>query len=320
MEHSFDVNIAKKYGINVAILLKNLYFWISKNRANGKHSHDAYYWAYNSKKAFAELFPYMTERQIDYALNKMVKSRLIIKGNYNKNAYDRTCWYAITEYGYSILENRKPEKDEPAEQKEPENTASQNCDEGSKTAKRSILQNCEMDLTKLLNRSHTIVRPIPDNKPDNKPDSKKERVKEKSAGEEKKSGSKKKKEQPSRFVPPTLDEVTEYCVAGGKSINPEQFVSYYTSNGWKVGKSPMKNWKAAVRTWELRNRGMEWNRHIARFGSVRAVNQSYERASNYDLDAYEACSIFDNGDLTAKDLERFLKKPAEPLINELISG
>lgn len=141
----------------------------------------------------------------------------------------------------------------------------------------------------------------------------KERKKERSAEEEKKSESKKKKEQPSRFVPPTLDEVTEYCVAGGKSINPEQFVSYYTSNGWRVGKSPMKNWKAAVRTWELRNRGMEWNRHIA-------VNQSYERESNYDLEAYEACSIFDNGDLTAKDLERLLKKPAEPLINELISG
>ena len=54
----------------------------------------------------------------------------------------------------------------------------------------------------------------------------------------------------SRFVPPTIEQVKEYCAERKNSVDAERFVSYYDSNGWKVGKNPMKDWKAAVRTWE----------------------------------------------------------------------
>lgn len=110
MEHSFDIDIAKRYGIQPAILLKNIYFWIEKNKANDKNFYDGYWWTYNSKKAFAELFPYMTARQIEYALQKLIEDDLIITGNYNKVAYDRTLWYAITKKGYSILQNCEMEE------------------------------------------------------------------------------------------------------------------------------------------------------------------------------------------------------------------
>ena len=110
MIHSFDVNIAKKYGIEEAILLNHLYFWIEKNRANNKHCYDGYYWTYSSKKAFTDLFPYLTERQVDYALKKLLDDGLIMKGNYNKSGYDRTLWYAITKNGYSILQNCQMEE------------------------------------------------------------------------------------------------------------------------------------------------------------------------------------------------------------------
>lgn len=53
-----------------------------------------------------------------------------------------------------------------------------------------------------------------------------------------------------RFVPPTIEQVKEYCAERKNSVDAERFVSYYDSNGWKVGKNPMKDWKAAVRTWE----------------------------------------------------------------------
>ena len=53
-----------------------------------------------------------------------------------------------------------------------------------------------------------------------------------------------------RFTPPTLEEVEAYCLERGNSVDPERFIDYYTSNGWKVGKNTMKDWKAAVRTWE----------------------------------------------------------------------
>lgn len=125
MEHSFDINIAKKYGIQAAILFKHLYYWISKNKANEANFYDGEYWTYNSKAAFSELFPYLTARQIDYALQKLIDDGLVITGNYNKVPYDRTLWYAITKKGYSIL------------------------------------QNCEMEATKLSNGNNEIVQPIP---------------------------------------------------------------------------------------------------------------------------------------------------------------
>ena len=52
-----------------------------------------------------------------------------------------------------------------------------------------------------------------------------------------------------RFIPPTVDEVKAYCTEKGYVVDPERFVDFYTSNGWRVGKNPMKDWKAAVRNW-----------------------------------------------------------------------
>lgn len=104
MEHSFDIEIAQEYGIQCAIILKNIYFWIEKNRANDKHFHDGKYWTYNSIKAMTELFPYMSKNTINRALDKLEEEGLVITGNFNGVAYDRTKWYALTDLGYSICE------------------------------------------------------------------------------------------------------------------------------------------------------------------------------------------------------------------------
>ena len=53
-----------------------------------------------------------------------------------------------------------------------------------------------------------------------------------------------------RFVKPTVEEVRQYCIERNNNVNAEQFYDYYESNGWKVGKNSMKDWKACVRTWE----------------------------------------------------------------------
>lgn len=53
----------------------------------------------------------------------------------------------------------------------------------------------------------------------------------------------------SRFTPPTVDQVRAYCTENGYALDADRFVDYYTSNGWRVGKNPMKDWKAAVRNW-----------------------------------------------------------------------
>ena len=52
-----------------------------------------------------------------------------------------------------------------------------------------------------------------------------------------------------RFCHPSVSEVKEYCLEKGYSVDPERFIDYYDANGWKVGRNPMKDWRAAVRIW-----------------------------------------------------------------------
>ena len=64
-----------------------------------------------------------------------------------------------------------------------------------------------------------------------------------------------KKKPTKRFKKPTLEEVKAYCLERKNNVDAEKFIDYYESNGWRVGKNPMSNWKAAVRTWERNNYG-----------------------------------------------------------------
>lgn len=61
------------------------------------------------------------------------------------------------------------------------------------------------------------------------------------------------KKQKEKFTKPTLEECKQYCLERNKGIDAEKWFNYYESNGWKVGKNPMKDWKAAIRTWEKNN-------------------------------------------------------------------
>lgn len=79
------------------------------------------------------------------------------------------------------------------------------------------------------------------------------RIKDKEQGIEDK-GQDKKSTTRKRFVPPTREEVQAYCAERGNNVNADKFVDYYTSKGWVVGKVPMKDWKAAVRGWEQRDK------------------------------------------------------------------
>ena len=102
MKHIFDVDIAKEYGVNAAVILENINFWIQKNEANEANFFDGNCWTYNSVKAMETLFPYMTAKQIRNAIEVLVDANLVVIGNYNENPMNRTKWYALTEKGKSI--------------------------------------------------------------------------------------------------------------------------------------------------------------------------------------------------------------------------
>lgn len=61
-------------------------------------------------------------------------------------------------------------------------------------------------------------------------------------------------EKTKRFYPPTIDEVKQYCEERKNNIDPMAFIDFYSSKGWMIGKNRMKDWKAAVRTWERKRK------------------------------------------------------------------
>lgn len=95
--HSVDVELAKKVGFDEANILGFVAYWVKNNRDNNRNFYDGRYWTYNSAQALTEQFPYWTRRQISGLLEKLEKMGAIVKGNYNKNKFDRSSWYALTD-------------------------------------------------------------------------------------------------------------------------------------------------------------------------------------------------------------------------------
>jgi hypothetical protein len=96
------------------------------------------------------------------------------------------------------------------------------------------------------------------------------------------------------FVKPTLDEVKNYCLERNNSVDPESFIDFYESKGWLIGKNHMKDWKAAVRTWEKRNKG-ESNDRVLGTDTSRDEAE-YERQVREQLKRIES-GEFDNENL-----------------------
>lgn len=147
MYFSFNSKIADKYGVNEAIFIQNVYFWIKQNKANDRNYYEGKYWTYNTADALAELFPFWSVHQIKRLIKKLEALEILILGNFNKKGFDRTNWYALSDEIMSIYE---------------ENETAQ-----------SIVRNRSMDSAKSLNASSEIAPPIPDINTDILPDNKK---------------------------------------------------------------------------------------------------------------------------------------------------
>lgn len=106
--HTFSISDAIRYGVEEAVVISNLRFWLAKNAANERHKYDGYYWTYNSARAFAELFPYWTSNKIQKLLKTMEQKEYILSGVYNERGYDRTKWYSMPEFSVeSVDESRR---------------------------------------------------------------------------------------------------------------------------------------------------------------------------------------------------------------------
>ena len=100
--HTFDIDIAAQIGVNQAIMLNNIYFWVKKNEANNNNFFEGKHWTYNSVGAFSELFPYWSNKQIRLILTKLINDGYIESGNFNKAKYDKTRWFTLTNKAKSL--------------------------------------------------------------------------------------------------------------------------------------------------------------------------------------------------------------------------
>lgn len=84
------------------------------------------------------------------------------------------------------------------------------------------------------------------------------------------------------FSTPTVDDVRAYCLERNNKVDPQQFVDFYESKGWMIGKNKMKDWKAAVRTWER----SETKTRQGETAKLTKDNNNFERR-RYDMDKLE---------------------------------
>lgn len=209
MQHSFDITVAQEYGVNVAIFLNNIAFWIKKNQANNKHFYEGRYWTYNSQEALTELFPYWSRQTIRTVLKSCESKGLLMKGNYNETTYDRTTWYTLTDLGLSLF----------------------SC---FNNIQKTLGGNQPMDVLKPTSPLVETNQPIPDSKPDIKPDKRKER------------GEKRPRAQnvSLQFLPNDHHELLAAQLHLDLRKEKECFIDYYAANGRK-----MFSWDSAFNNW-----------------------------------------------------------------------
>ncbi len=112
----------------------------------------------------------------------------------------------------------------------------------------------ETDEKPNINLSVTEAKPSDNQTVTNTEPKEKEKAKDKANGNVKEKENAKAfcAETPRRFTKPTVEDIREYCHERGNGIDPQRFFDFYEAKGWRVGNQPMKDWQAAVRTWEGR--------------------------------------------------------------------
>lgn len=87
-----------------------------------------------------------------------------------------------------------------------------------------------------------------------------------------------------RFEKPTISDIEQYCIERNNNVNAEHFFDYYESNGWKVGKNSMKDWKAAVRTWERSEYRKPNSKKNSKEDAINVVNNLMNKLGGVDTE------------------------------------
>lgn len=106
------VDLAARYGLDVAVFIQNIYYWVRKNEANQEHFYDGRYWAHSSYRGLEKWFePLWSMQQIKRIVSKCRDQGLLLVGDYNPDGFTHTNWYSVTDAVLKIYgDSPEPEK------------------------------------------------------------------------------------------------------------------------------------------------------------------------------------------------------------------
>lgn len=246
--HSFNIHIAKELGIEEAVVISNFQWWLNKNAANGINQHDGRTWTYNTQEALVKLFPYMNRNKIRYVIDGLVKSGILVKGNYNKSTYDRTVWYAFNDEKKWLYASGNNPLETP---ESIENT------EMIKSG-LSIGEFSPMEAGKFTSPTGEIYQTIPDINTNITTD-----INNNSLSHEREESTIFTQELPPPSANrPTVDkevetltaeDVVKYLAAMAMTLPEKEartFINHYEGQSWHTNKgAPISNWRAYARKW-----------------------------------------------------------------------
>lgn len=241
--HYFDVDVARRCGVNAAILLSDIQYWCERSKGDPAHLREGRVWMWSSWQGFAERHPYLTVEQIRYALKQLIKTKEVVAAQYSGRALDHTTWYSPIDSG--TIPNRIGNNPESIrEQSRIEQgiipNRSGNSPESTTIHYRNALENAletnrdNVGGNRYVSHPNVVAR-----------------------GEEE------------NITHPTIDQAREYARAAGLRVDAEAFVRINEASGWKDAQGrPVQNWKRWLEGYALKHPasvGEEWQGHKLEF-------------------------------------------------------
>lgn len=241
--HYFDVDVAQRCGVNAAILLSDIQYWCERSKGDPAHLREGRVWMWSSVRDFRERHPYLTARQIRYALEQLTAAEVVITAQYSDRALDRTIWYSPVDL-----------------------TPVANAFDNSG---KCIGQQCQMQMTPVANAfdksgvpttihyRETLNNTIETNRDNvggnryvSPPNVVVQREEE-------------------NITHPTIDQAMEYARAAGLRVDAEAFIRANEATGWKDTQGrPIRNWKLWLQGYAAKHPasvGEEWQGHKLEF-------------------------------------------------------
>lgn len=241
--HYFDVDVAQRCGVNAAILLSDIQYWCERSKGDPAHLREGRVWMWSSWQGFAERHPYLTVRQIRYALGRLIAEEVVFTAQYSDRALDRTIWYSPADS--TIVANALDNSGECiGQQCRIQKTPVANAFDKS-GGPTTIHYKKTLENTIETNRDN-----VGGNRYVSPPDVVVRREEE-------------------TITHPTIDQAREYARAVGLRVDAEAFVRANEATGWKDTQGrPIRNWRLWLQGYAAKHPasvGEEWQGHKLEF-------------------------------------------------------